>query len=46
MMCLLWPLLLNPPLWPVAIGVSAIAIGTALMIANVNPILGLMVALF
>ena len=46
MMCLLWPLLINPPLWPVAIVISALAIGGALLIANVNPILGLLVALF
>lgn len=46
MMCLLWPILLNPPIWPVAIVVSAIAIWGALALANVNPILGLMVALF
>ncbi len=46
MMFLLWPLLFNPPLWPVAIAVGALTIGVGLQIANVNPILGLIVVLF
>jgi hypothetical protein len=46
MMCLLWPSLLNPVLWPVAWPLSAFTIGVAVALANVNPILALFVALF
>ena len=46
MMCLLWPSLLNPVLWPVVWPLSAWAIGAAVALANVNPILALFVALF
>lgn len=46
MLFLLLPILLNPPLWPVGIAVSTIAIGTGLIIANVNPVLGIIVAIF
>jgi hypothetical protein len=52
MMCLLWPILINPVIAPIAIAVSAGAIGAvialciAVGLAPMNPIFALFVALF
>jgi hypothetical protein len=46
MLFLLWPIVFNPLLWFPGMGIVAIAIGASLIIANVNPFLGLLVAIF